>query len=494
MKFASRETLIVAVTVAASLSLALGSNYLSSASNQQARQWLAGDHHIHSRFSVGWDNSTNPPTPVLAGDAIYPIPMNAVMGRKHGLDWMVATDHGGPNHAQLNRDYAYKELLESRLAVPDVVQFFGMEFDTPGADHSSVIIPYSDHEADDLFSVESRFSKRQPWPADASWDTEPRMLEALEYMREMARLPIVIAHHPSRSAADLRDYGSTSATELRQWNDVAPQVAIGMEGSPGHQAAVLRQPPLGIANAGMEANPPASTGSRGSYRRYPTMGGYDQMTAELGGFWDSMLAEGRHWWITANSDSHVHWRDGGSDFWPGEYSKTYILAEKNHHSILESFRQGRIFVTTGDLISELWFTVSATDKQTDTGGTLTVSRGADLNISIRFLDPDANNFNGKNPSVQRVDLIVGQITGKVVDPATSTTASTNVEARFSDSDWRTDGNYRVIDYTLSDVQAPLYLRVRGTNTTELEPEPDPAGENPWDDLWFYSNPIFVQVE
>jgi hypothetical protein len=39
-----------------------------------------------------------------------------------------------------------------------------------------------------------------------------------------------------------------------------------------------------------------------------------------------------------------------------------------------------------------------------------------------------------------------------------------------------------------------YIRFRGTNTQELEPTPDPDGENPWDDLWFYSNPIFVQVK
>ena len=39
------------------------------------------------------------------------------------------------------------------------------------------------------------------------------------------------------------------------------------------------------------------------------MGGFDQMTARLGGFWDSMLGEGRRWWVTANSDSHVNWGD-----------------------------------------------------------------------------------------------------------------------------------------------------------------------------------------
>lgn len=93
------------------------------------------------------------------------------------------------------------------------------------------------------------------------------------------------------------------------------------------------------------------------------MGGFDQMTARLGGFWDSMLGEGRRWWITANSDSHIHWTEGGADFWPGEYSKTYVLADKNHDSIFEGIRAGRIFVTTGDLISQLWIEVMSGDQQ-----------------------------------------------------------------------------------------------------------------------------------
>ena len=110
-----------------------------------APQWIAGDHHIHSRYSTGWDREQEPPAPILGGDAIYPIQMNALMAKYFGLGWMVATDHGGPNHSQVNLEQAYPELQQSRLVVPEVVQFWGMEFDTPGADHSSLIIPHS-HE------------------------------------------------------------------------------------------------------------------------------------------------------------------------------------------------------------------------------------------------------------------------------------------------------------------------------------------------------------
>ena len=48
-------------------------------------------------------------------------------------------------------------------------------------------------------------------------------------------------------------------------------------------------------------------------------------------------------------------------------------------------------------------------------------------------------------------------------------------------------------YVLENVEQDGYVRVRGTNTGELEPESDPRGEDPWSDLWFYSNPIFLNI-
>ena len=116
-------------------------------------RWLAGDHHIHSRFSVGWNRDNDPPTPIIGGDAIYPIPMNALMGRRFGLSWAVATDHGGPNHSKVNLERAYPELVLSRELVPEVVQYWGMEFNSPGADHSSLIIPHSQDEAQRLYEL-----------------------------------------------------------------------------------------------------------------------------------------------------------------------------------------------------------------------------------------------------------------------------------------------------------------------------------------------------
>lgn len=453
----------------------------------ETRRWLAGDHHIHSRYSVGYDRAVEPPRPIIAGDAIYPISTNASMARNFGLAWMVATDHGGPLHSKLNREIAYPELVESRQAVPEVIQFFGMEFDTPGADHSSIIIPHTHDEADRLHELESRFSKRDPFPADPERDSEPKMLEALAHMKTLAQPPVVIAHHPSRSARGPHAWGLDTPAELRGWNDTAPNVAVGMEGAPGHQAATLERD----GNIG--------PGNRGGYGNYPTLGGYDQMTARLGGMWDSFLGEGRRWWITATSDSHRHWREGGSDFWPGEYSKTYVHALKNHDDILEGLRTGRIFVTTGDLISELYVTVSAgldgpAHGHANIGETLLLPNPMrSAVVTIRFKHASGPNARGLRPRVARVDLIVGSVTGKVADPHRATNPTTRVERRFETGQWTEEDGYLTIRHALNGLESDFYVRVRGTNSGELEPSIDPDGEDPWTDLWFYSNPIFVQL-
>lgn len=479
-----RSTCALAALVLASLASAACTAPDANARTVQAQEisWIAGDHHIHSRFSVGWDREQDPPAPILGGDAIYPIPMNALMARRFGLSWMVATDHGGPNHSKVNLEWAYPELLESREAVPEVVQFFGMELDTPGADHSSLIMPHSHDEADHVHEVESQFSRNEPWPPDTMWNRESRMLEALRMMDTFDKKPIVIANHPSRSAGEESGYGLYEPAEFRDWNDTAPDVAVGMAGAPGHQAIALD-----------EDGSITDRGARGAFRGFPTMGGFDQMTARIGGFWDSMLGEGRHWWITANSDSHVNWREGGVDFWPGEYSKTYVLAPKNHDAILDGLRSGRIFVTLGDLVSEAWVTVRSGNREAEIGGTIGVISGRDVEVTIRVRDPQGTNHRGESPSVARIDLITGLITGPVTDRTADSNPSTRVAHRFDAAEWARDGEYLTMSTILKGVDADMYLRVRGTNGDELEPTPDPVGEDPWSDLWFYTNPIFVEV-
>lgn len=444
--------------------------------DSRGRVWRAGDHHVHSEYSGDWDTSANPPKFVKGGDAVYPIVTNAIMAKNFGLTWAMCTDHGGPNHAKVNLEQAYPDLLRSRRLVPEVLQFWGMEFDAPALDHHTLMIPRHDGEAQMLYDLESRFAKLDAFPRDPARDTEAKMVEFLKYAKDLRQKPLVIAHHASRSATGLGVWGQDTPREFRNGNNAAPDVYVGFEGAPGHQAA------------------PLNGGARGSYGSHPTYGGFDQMTARVGGLWDSLLGEGRRWWITATSDSHVHWTRGGSDFWPGEYSKTYVLARQDYADIMDALRNGRIFVTTGDLITNLDVTARSQGKRAGVGETVTVSRKnrTDVEIEIRFRPLSGPNHNGDRPQVRRVDLITGQITGPAASLDTDTNPTTKVVARFGPNDWHKQGKDYVIKHTLRGVETDLYARVRGTSTDEAEPLAD-GKESPWEDLWFYSNPVFVRV-
>jgi hypothetical protein len=116
----------------------------------------------------------------------------------------------------------------------------------------------------------------------------------------------------------------------------------------------------------------------------------------------------------------------------------------------------------------------------------------DVDIEIRCTPLKGQNFNGDHPLVRRVDLIVGQITGPNANPDADTNPTTSVVARFGESNWRRQGDELVIRHTLTNVEGKIYTRVRGTNTNEDEPLLDGL-ESPWTDLWFYSNPVFIDA-
>lgn len=480
---------------------------------KQAKRWLAGDHHIHTHYSVKWDNSVFPPKPIIGGDAKYSIPLNAQMASHYGLDWIVLTDHGGPNRAELALKQAYPELLASRRALPQILQFHGMEFDVPGnapgGRHASLIMPYRPdavvktaaaqrpNEAEQLFSIERIYNGRQGVPPGPEKAEDAYMLKALAAMAKLPDPPLVLANHPARLAKGFRQYFKITPKQLRDWQDTAPDVMIGMTAAEGHQAATLN--PDGS---------PKPDSIRGEYPDHPTYGGYDQMTARLGGVWDSLLSEGRRFWVTGVSDSHGHYTDGWADFWPGQYAKTYVLADKNYDAIFAALKSGQIFVTTGDLIDELDLIAQEqgvqgqgadSTKVAKAGESLQVKAGSDVLVQIRFRVPAALNGGRERPQVARLDVIGGQISGPAADRSSDEAPQSRVLQRFDQTEFKkvSDDNNGVVyqlSYSLKNLQQSQYIRLRGTNQRdELEPKADTKGENPWSDLWFYSNPVFIEV-
>ena len=145
----------------------------------------------------------------------------------------------------------------------------------PGMDHHTLIIPHAADEASVLYEIESRFDANEDWarPPDPRRQSAELRRQALAHVQGLDRLPLLFANHPSRSAPAIGRYGRDEPWELRENNDLAPDVYRGMEGAPGHQAATLT----------------AANGSRyrGSYWNpgAQTLGGFDQMTAVVGGLW-----------------------------------------------------------------------------------------------------------------------------------------------------------------------------------------------------------------
>ncbi|HXG89515.1 MAG TPA: hypothetical protein VNJ02_14395 [Vicinamibacterales bacterium] len=456
------------------------------------REWLPGDSHIHSHWSPGYDRRKNPPEAIIGMDAMYATPKNAAMARQFGLRWMVTTDHGGPNHAKLNLTQAYQELKSSRRLVPDLIQFYGMELNMPAMDHHTLIVPRTADEWSVLFELESRFDANQVFPREPARHSEAAARAALLYMARLPRLPLVFANHPSRSAPSSGGYGLDEPREFRAHNSVAPRVYRGMEGGPGHQAG-------GLATDGAPKRDRAGrlTGSRGGYRAAPTRGGFDPMTSVVGGLWDALLAEGRRFWIVASSDSHTHYTEtsrSGADFWPGEFHKTYVFARPHADDILDGLRGGRMFAVAGDVITALDVTAASDGRSAAIGGELRVRPGQPVRVTVRFRAPARDAANRDKAGVTRIDVITGQLIRPPTDANADHNPTTRVIGRFGADQWRANGADRLIEIVLPPLTRSGYLRIRGTNTFDLEPLPDQPGENPWTDLWFYSNPIFLTVD
>ena len=87
------------------------------------------------------------------------------------------------------------------------------------------------------------------------------------------------------------------------------------------------------------------------------------MTAIVGGLWDALLGRGAP--VLDRRDVRFpralqpDAARPGSDFWPGEYQKTYVHARRTYDDVLDNLRRGRIFAVAGDLITELDVNASA---------------------------------------------------------------------------------------------------------------------------------------
>jgi hypothetical protein len=283
-----------------------------------------------------------------------------------------------------------------------------------------------------------------------------KTLEALKWMNTFhPDTAYYVPAHLERAGQFFPDGNQGYNVEhLRDFNNLAPKIAFGMETQPGHGASANRGEYQVLRNnfgGGVVVDSVGGT----------TYGGTGVYGAQIGGVWDSLLGEGRNFWFFASSDWHNRNAFGPDDrrttqdFFPGEYQRNYTMVRSGSskpkpQQIVDGLRTGNNYTTSGQIIDRLAF-VACTGK-TDgivaelaanaaiagnspsadgcatMGEKLKVAAGSDIVIGIAVRDPAGTNYSpytflnpsllqvGINqplnmPVLDHIDLIGGLVTG-----------------------------------------------------------------------------------
>ncbi|MFF3397726.1 PHP domain-containing protein [Streptomyces sp. NPDC002659] len=492
-----------------------------------ALSYLVGDHHVHSVYSH---------------DAKYTFSQLAGAASRYGLDWMVLTEHSNIGHHKAGGALAeHEEILKARAENKRMLLFQGLEWYIPGAEHATVFSPPGRHEVELLTRFEQAYDGKllgytagSPTHPDTPRN-EAHAVKALRWLDQQRRCGyvddvLVLANHPLRLGID-------SPHEMRAWRDAAPGIMIGMEGAPGAQAAASpgRNAPNSIR--GDYENSPSENSFAGYPREaYRTYGGFDWATATVGGLWDAMLAEGRLFSVTSNSDVHRvtfdTWRNGdwlpgqnfdntgrlpdpvdttepqpGSDFWPGQFSRTHVgVTRYGYRHVMAGLRAGRVWVDHGQLLDGIDVRVNrehGIGRGVTLGGRLCVRRGEKIVLNVTVTTATRPNHHGEVPRLAHLDVIRGAVCGPAADRDEWRAPDTKV-VHTADVGGRT-GRY-TLRIPLGKAEESFYVRLRGSDGKRNGPgflgaAIDPHGPIPhepgngdaWADTWCYTNPVFVDV-
>ncbi|MCO5997325.1 PHP domain-containing protein [Actinoallomurus rhizosphaericola] len=478
--------------------------------------WLAGDHHIHTRYS---------------SDGMYRVIDHVRHANAFGLDWMVITDHGSVQHAKIGVEKVNPDIVAARSQIKDTLVFQGLEWNIPAAEHGTVFVHPGKNEVAVLKEFENSFDGVVKNATAGTSANEALAIAGVNFLADAVRRrkigdALFLANHPARKGID-------SPHEIRGWRDAQPQIAVGMEGAPGHQAGGIPKPNGPGSARGLYDNSPSADSFAGyPLESYRTYGGFDWMTATVGGLWDSLLAEGKPWWITANSDSHTvyadtatrgpnsdfntngHYEDpvyggglnlGQTDFWPGFYSRTHVGATSfSYAAVMQALREGRVWVDHGGLISGLDVRVRVAgsgQRGVPLGGVLHIRNGSRVELTVTVDLAGHPNWAQFTPTLARVDVIQGDVTGPASDRDAFVAPNTKVVKSYEVG--KNSGSV-TFTYALGAVDKPVYLRLRGTDGNRSAvglrgaavdphgPAIDALGDaDPWKDLWFYTNPMWV---
>lgn len=246
-------------------------------------------------------------------------------------------------------------------------------------------------------------------------------------------------------------------------------------------------------------------------------------------------------------------RQTTNDFLPGEYQKYYAFVRNQHvddpaQDIVNGLRSGNGYAVMGDLITGLQFQACAGSKCVPMGQKLTIAPGEAVKVTVRFRDPPTPNNSPysfpnpaltqigiseplNRPTVRAVDLIKGHVRQRIQPNSPEYRNPLAPEVRLSAKftadgplKWTKNAGWNEFSWTYTSVNQDMYLRLRGSNLPAGTPYERDADGNPlrddlannipcanaacpahvngifdydveaWGDLFFYSNPIFIDVD
>ena len=450
------------------------------------------------------------------------------------------------------RDFVYPDIQMTRENYPDKTVISGLEWNVPGHEHCSTAVYGFDDTADLISEFEFRFDRSdsdtsqvgQPslvdgfGPLAKERSTKLDAIKGVQFMQAIKEQGLgdawVVPAHVERAKA-------YAIEDFRAWQDAGPDVAFGIEGAPGHQTSGDRGFSRGALGGGTYGGTGFFVAQIGNL--------WDAMAAEGRRFFNFASSDYHAHWSVGGGD---FWPGE----YQKNYTYIDTAAADKVQAVFDGVRSGNSWNVQGDLIDELQFTAKSKNQTAMMGQTLKVRAGDMVSIKIKAHDPVDANFcplDMDNPSLAQVgisqplsepvldhiDLIAGDITGEVAmsaTPVADTDYGTNaaVVATFERRGGADKNGYLTYVFNFK-AEKSMFIRLRGTNLPPGVPfETDEAGNpladslandnlyavmNPaeleeklfpgvnvstnskldevaeaYADLWFYSNPIYIEVE
>jgi hypothetical protein len=387
--------------------------------------WLKIDTHMHTRFSDG-------------GHTIEELTYKALQFK---CDAIAITDHTDRDLEGQTPAY-FDAIDKARAAHPGIIIIGGAEWNIPpwnGEEHATVLVAAGAERKLEVFKRDFDDLKRTPH--------DPSLAVAgLQWLAANATAdgvsPVVTYEHPSRLDA----HSIENVPDVIGWRAVNDLV-IGFSGAPGHQGTK----PIGSYN----------------YKETP-IDRWDPVAARVGDAWDTLLQQGVDVWAAyAPSDFHTEALSDLADYWPGEFSETWVYApERSAAGVLRALRAGSFFADHGRIVREVELLVNTAGlpRAAGAGETISVAPDSTLAAQVTFQVPPTAWRSGPN-HIDLVELIgIDQSGAKIVAQGAPETTGA------------------ALTYTARVPPGGLVLRARGFRILETGTR-----------LAFYTNPVRIVV-